>query len=236
MLNNNRLSLIRSYSSILSSSSNSNSELQWIIEQPQMGDGEYEADNETEELDNEDGSTFTGYHNIHHVQTNEKNSNRSLDVEAGDISSTSSGASDEESEEDNHDEDISCFLNVIMPALNAINDQVPTESIINDHSMMSSIENDTHQQNERDALLTNTASPYKNMIQFLLIAFFYGDELLNSEPRIKKTMYLLELVLELREALGDVLTMPAPDSIINFMQRVKNKISAFATKKHSAVN
>ncbi|RCH81083.1 hypothetical protein CU098_007833 [Rhizopus stolonifer] len=49
-------------------------------------------------------------------------------------------------------------------------------------------------------------------------------------------MYLLELVLELREALGDVLTMPAPDSIINFMQRVKNKIPAFATKKHSAVN
>lgn len=77
--------------------------------------------------------------------------------------------------------------------------------------------------------------PYRNMASFLLHALFFDDEDLASERSIKKIMYAMELLLELKEE-NSSLTLPAPDAILNYQNRIKNRIPVFKTTEHQVMS
>ncbi|KAG2192019.1 hypothetical protein INT47_008245 [Mucor saturninus] len=149
----------------------------------------------------------------------------------------SDGETEDEDEVDDvqYFDDYRNFTNVILPLSARINSAT---TVANEGSLpgINQIQQDIHSDNEDLLPLDSTgSSPYRNMVEFLLHALFFGDEDLSSERSMKKIMYAMTLLLELKEK-DPTLKMPADDSIFNYQRRMKNRIPVFKTTEHTGVN
>ncbi|KAI9244212.1 hypothetical protein EDC94DRAFT_667540 [Helicostylum pulchrum] len=150
--------------------------------------------------------------------------------------STHESESEAEMDDENHYyDDYRQFLHVIQPFIAKLNNAttVAGESMLPD---IQEIRQAINVNSEDMETIHDTGShPYRNMASFLLHALFFGDEDLASERSIKKIMYAMELLLELKEE-NSSLTLPAPDAILNYQNRIKNRIPVFKTTEHQVMS
>lgn len=128
------------------------------------------------------------------------------------------------------------MFNILQPFANALNESEGThhETLPSIHTIQIAI-NDTSE--EWEPIQDAGASPFGTLVNFLIFALFLGDEDLCSERVIKKILYAMRLLLEIfvgEDAAKDVL--PAPDAVINFQNRMKNRIPVAKVTKHEVLN
>ncbi|KAL0078702.1 hypothetical protein F4703DRAFT_1876591 [Phycomyces blakesleeanus] len=78
-------------------------------------------------------------------------------------------------------------------------------------------------------IFTGPTRPVKSKVEFILHALFYGNEDLASERSIKKIMFAMKMVLDVREESGVALDFPIPNAVINYHKQKKNQIPVFPT-------
>ncbi|KAL0086822.1 hypothetical protein F4703DRAFT_1942034 [Phycomyces blakesleeanus] len=85
-------------------------------------------------------------------------------------------------------------------------------------------------------IFTGPTRPFKSKVEFILHALFYGDEDLASERSIKKIMFAMKMVLDVREESGVALDFPTPNAVINYHKQKKNQIPVFPIASFDVVN
>ncbi|KAL0095477.1 hypothetical protein F4703DRAFT_1912611 [Phycomyces blakesleeanus] len=85
-------------------------------------------------------------------------------------------------------------------------------------------------------IFTGPTHLFKSKVEFILHALFYGDEDLASERSIKKIMFAMKMVLDIREESGVALDFLTPNAVINYHKQKKNQIPVFSTASFDVVN
>ncbi|KAI8635933.1 hypothetical protein BD408DRAFT_438391 [Parasitella parasitica] len=103
------------------------------------------------------------------------------------------------------------------------------------HFIDSSIPEALHNDLEEEAGIKNVCDPFRNMLEFVLIAFFDGCSINISEEKIKLLYFVIKVVMALKEAESS-LKLPAVDYLLNYHSRKKNRIPKFPTSEHQVKN
>ena len=133
-------------------------------------------------------------------------------------------------------DDIARYLNIICPIRDSIicnassDDNVPTTDIVD--TIKKAI--NAFGPEERE-VLHNSANPFKSIVEFILIALVDGCSVSLSEETVKLILFIIRILYDLKES-DPSLKIPATDYILNYTQRVKNRVPILATTKHEAVN
>ncbi|SAL99752.1 hypothetical protein [Absidia glauca] len=77
--------------------------------------------------------------------------------------------------------------------------------------------------------------PFPNIQSMVLHALVNGDHDMLLERMIKKILYAITAILEVKAHSGDQFELPKLDAIINFQQRKSNSVPSFPTKKMNVV-
>ncbi|OAD65103.1 hypothetical protein PHYBLDRAFT_176425 [Phycomyces blakesleeanus NRRL 1555(-)] len=93
-----------------------------------------------------------------------------------------------------------------------------------------------YQPNDFADIFTGPTRPFKSKVEFILHALFYGNEDLASERSIKKIMFVIKIVLDVREESGVALDFLTPNAVINYHNQKKNQIPVFLTATFDVVN
>ncbi|KAL0075607.1 hypothetical protein F4703DRAFT_1965870 [Phycomyces blakesleeanus] len=107
---------------------------------------------------------------------------------------------------------------------------------MNDNSSGTAASKAIHRSMKDVLVFLNAVSPFKSKTEFILHALFNGDEDLALERTIKKIMYAMEMLLEVRKTTGKRLDFPKPDAVINFHLQAKNEVPVFKTSPVKSTN
>ncbi|OAD67396.1 hypothetical protein PHYBLDRAFT_151648 [Phycomyces blakesleeanus NRRL 1555(-)] len=107
---------------------------------------------------------------------------------------------------------------------------------MNAYSNKDSSRQTSYQTNDFADIFTGPTRPFKLKVEFILHALFYGNEDLASERSIKKIMFAMKMVLDVREESGVALDFLTPNAVINYHKQKKNQIPVFPTASFDVVN
>ncbi|CAO3658612.1 unnamed protein product [Rhizopus stolonifer] len=133
-------------------------------------------------------------------------------------------------------DDIARYLNIICPIRDGIisnahsDDNVPTTDIVD--TIKKAI--NAFGPEEREAL-HNSANPFKSIVEFILIAVVNVCSVSLSEETVRLILFIIGILYDLKES-DPSLKIPATDYILNYTDRIKNRVPILSTTKHEAVN
>ncbi|KAL0073561.1 hypothetical protein F4703DRAFT_1921113 [Phycomyces blakesleeanus] len=107
---------------------------------------------------------------------------------------------------------------------------------MNAYSNEDSSRQTSYQPDDFADIFTGPTRPFKLKVEFILHALFYSDEDLASERSIKKIMFAMKMVLDVREESGVALDFPTPNAVINYHKQKKNQIPVFPIASFDVVN